>query len=255
MASEERFGYEWRKYHRLNPDYEIQFRRWLGPFGPDAFLGKKVLDAGCGMGRNSYWAFKYGAKELVAFDFDSRTVGAAKKNLSSFPNARIELKSIYDIPWQNEFDLVFCIGVIHHLENPQRAIEKLIEAVKSGGLLVIWVYGYEGNEWLVRFISPVRKYLTSHLPPAVLHVLAYILTLPFWLFLKVGEQKSPYLKQLSRFGFAHVHSIIFDQLLPSIARYYKKDEAYQLLSEDSRLRNTGITPCNQNSWTVYGYKS
>ena len=30
MASEERFGYEWKKYAHLTPVYEDQFRNWTG---------------------------------------------------------------------------------------------------------------------------------------------------------------------------------------------------------------------------------
>ncbi|MEK7482200.1 MAG: class I SAM-dependent methyltransferase, partial [Patescibacteria group bacterium] len=169
MTSANRFGYEWEKYYWLSPDYEIQFQKWLGLFGLEIFQNKKVLDAGCGMGRNSFWALKYGAEELMAFDFDQRTVEAAKKNLAPFPNAQVEFASIYDINWQDEFDVVFCIGVIHHLAQPRKAIEKLIDSAKSGGMVLIWVYGYEGNEWIVRFVSPWRKYITSKLPLSLLH--------------------------------------------------------------------------------------
>jgi len=253
MSSEKRFGYEWQKYHQMDLNYELQFRKWIKPFGPEVFKNKKVLDAGCGMGRNSYWVLKYGAKELVAFDYDERSVEAAKKNLAGLNNAKVDFKSIYQLNYQNEFDIAFSIGVIHHLENPGLAIENLIKALKPGGLILIWVYGYENNEWIVKWISPLRKYLTSKLPPAILHLLAYCFSLPLWFFLKVFSQKSPYLKQVSQFRFSHLHSIVFDQLLPKIANYYKRDEARQLLAEH-QLKNIDISHTNNNSWTVFGYK-
>ena len=253
MASEKRFGYEWQKYHQLDPNYEIQFRRWLGPFGPELFQGRKVLDAGCGMGRNSYWALKYGAKELVAFDYDQGSVEAAKKNLTGFANARVEFKSIYQIDWQDEFDIAFCIGVIHHLANPDLAIKNLIKAVKPGGLILIWVYGYEGNQWIVKLISPIRIHLTSKLPPSLLHLISYCFSLPLYAFIKIFPQKSPYLRQIAQFRFSHLHSIVFDQLLPKIANYYKQAEARQLLAKHN-LENIGLVHTNQNSWTVWGYK-
>lgn len=253
MGSEERFGYEWQKYNRVDPNYEIQFLKWISPFSPEIFREKTVLDAGCGMGRNSFWVSKYGAKEVVAFDFDQRTVEAAKKNLAPLNPARIELKSIYEIPWQDEFDIVFCIGVIHHLENPQLAIKNLIQAAKPGGLILIWVYGFENNEWICRWVNPFRKHLTSKLSPSILHFVSYFLSLPLWLFLKVFRPNSPYCRQISQFKLSHLHTIVFDQLLPKIANYYKKDDARQLLALEG-LKNVGISNCNQNSWTVYGYK-
>ncbi|MDO8264963.1 MAG: class I SAM-dependent methyltransferase [Candidatus Parcubacteria bacterium] len=254
MASEERFGYEWQKYKEINSNYENQFQKWITPFAPEIFKDKKVLDAGCGMGRNAFWALKYGARELIAFDFDKRSVEAAKKNLAGYPNAKVEFKNISEISWQNEFDITFSIGVIHHLKNPGLAIKNMIRALKPGGLILIWVYGYEGNELIVRWLNPIRINFTSKLPLPILHFLTYFLSIPLWTYLKIFPQKSPYFKQISGFSFSHLHSIIFDQLLPTIANYYKKEEAYQLLSEHN-LKDIGISRCNQNSWTVYGYKA
>src|SRR3989338_4637337 len=111
MASSERFGYEWQKYPALTPDYEEQFRAWISPLGQEDFVGKSFLDAGCGMGRNSYWPLEWGAAKAVAFDFDRRSVDAASRNLSAFPQAQVMFKSIYDISWSSEFDVAFSIGV------------------------------------------------------------------------------------------------------------------------------------------------
>ena len=253
MGSEKRFGYEWKKYSRLDPNYESQFKNWISPLQPEIFKGKKVLDAGCGMGRNSYWALKYGAKELVAFDYDKNSLKSAYKNLNSFKNAFVVYKSIYQIDWQDQFDIVFCIGVIHHLQDSQLAIINLKKALKLGGLLLIWVYGYENNEWIVKWINPIRRNITSKLPVSLLHFLSYFCSFPLWLYLKIRPPKSAYLKQISTFKYKHLHSIVFDQLLPAIANYYKKDEAYHLLSQ-AGLKNINISHTNNKSWTVYGYK-
>ncbi|TSD05535.1 MAG: radical SAM protein [Parcubacteria group bacterium Athens0714_12] len=46
MGSEKRFGYEWGKYHQMDSNYEIQFKKWISPFSQEIFKDKKVLDAG-----------------------------------------------------------------------------------------------------------------------------------------------------------------------------------------------------------------
>lgn len=254
MASSDRFGFEWQKYRQLDPNYEIQFKKWIYPLTEKDFKDKKVLDAGCGMGRNSYWALKYGAREVTAFDFDKRTIKSASELLGKFKNARVEFADIYAIPYENEFDLVFSIGVIHHLESPDIAIQNLIKAAKPGARVLIWVYGYEGNEWIVKFVSPIRELITSHLPPFLLDFLAHFISIPFFILVKLMPTKNPYIHQLKNFQFKHIHSIIFDQLLPKIANYYKKEEAKNLLLNKG-LKNIEIYHCNNNSWTVTGVKT
>lgn len=255
MASEKRFGYEWHKYNQLDSNYEMQFRKWIGLLKPGDFKDKKVLDAGCGMGRNSYWALKYGAKQLLAFDYDQRSVAAAKKNLSCFNNCQIEFRNIYELPWQNEFDIAFSIGVIHHLENPYLAVNNLIKSVRPGGTILIWVYGYQGNQWIVRLVNPVRKNITSKLPVGLVHFLSHFASLPLWLWVKTFKGPGPYLNQLSKFKFWHTHSIVFDQLIPKVANYWRKEEAYQLFDNFRKdLKEINIYPVNNNSWTVLAKK-
>jgi SAM-dependent methyltransferase len=230
MSSEHRFGYEWDTYALMTPDYERQFRNWTHPLVPDDWKGKYILDAGCGMGRNSYWPMKWGAKHVTAFDFDQRSVARAKETLKEFSNTEVLYKSIFEIDWSQKFDVAFSIGVIHHLEDPVLALKNMTDALKSGGKLVVWVYSYEGNEWIVRFVDPVRKGVTSRLPVSLVHFLSYGCSIPLYFFLKLYRGKSAYLKQISSFNFWHVHSIVFDQLIPDIAHYWKRDEVRSLVT-------------------------
>jgi 2-polyprenyl-3-methyl-5-hydroxy-6-metoxy-1,4-benzoquinol methylase len=163
-GTQHQFGYEWNIYRDILPIHQEQFCRWIAPVQLEFFQGKTFLDAGCGIGRNSYWPLQAGAKSGYAFDYDSRTVAVAKPNLSQFPHATVALQSIYEIEFENEFDIVFCIGVLHHLAEPRRAIENLVRAVKPGGIVIFWVYAYEGNERYLKWGNPVRLAITSRLP-------------------------------------------------------------------------------------------
>jgi SAM-dependent methyltransferase len=254
MSSEERFGFEWNKYSELDPNYELQFARWVYPLTQADFSGRRVLDAGCGMGRNSFWALKWGASKVTAFDFDRRSVSHAEKNLSEFTNAEVLFKSIYDIDWQNEFDVVFSIGVIHHLKNPRLAVSNLVRAAKPGATILLWVYSHEGSEWIVKYINPIRKNITSKLPVGLTHVLAYFFSVPLWFFVKIFRSPSPYLKQLSGFKFRHIHSIVFDQLIPEVANYWTKDEARDLFGGLGVENLQVIRPPTECGWTVTAKK-
>lgn len=253
MASTERFGYKWSRYTDILPEHGVQFRKWIVPLAPADFRGARVLDAGCGIGANAFWMLQWGAKEVVAFDVDPRTVAAARKNLAAFPNARVLARSIFDIDWKDEFDFALSIGVIHHLEDPARAVQKLAQSVRLGGQVLIWVYGYEGNGWIVRYVSPVRRLIASRMNIGLLHFLTYCVSIPFYLFVKFLPTRSTYFQQLKGFRFSHTHSIIFDQLLPAIAHYYRESEAKDLLRQ-ADLTDVTAHHVNGISWAVIGRK-
>jgi SAM-dependent methyltransferase len=254
MSSQDRFGYEWDRYSRLSEDYEGQFRNWTNPLTPEDWKGKKVLDAGCGMGRNSYWPMKWGASAVTAFDFDERSVARAKQTLKEFPTATVIFKSIYDIDWKDEFDFAFSIGVIHHLKDPTLALKNMVTALRPGGKLLVWVYSYEGNEWIMKYVNPVRIHITSKLPPSFVHFIAYFCSVPLYFFVKLFRGPSAYLKQLSTFDLWHVHSIVFDQLIPDVANYWQREEVWAL-AEGLPLANIGVeAPPNNSGWILRATK-
>lgn len=254
MSSQERFGYEWDKYSWVAKDYEGQFLNWTYPMQAEDWNGKNVLDAGCGMGRNSYWPMKWGAGSITPFDYDERSVDRAKETLKEFSTATVLYKSIYDIDWKDNFDIAFSIGVIHHLAEPKRAVANMVTALKSGGKLLVWVYGYEGNEWIVRFVDPVRIHLTSKLPLPLVHFLSYFCSIPLYIFVKIRKGPSAYLKQLSTFDFWHIHSIVFDQLIPDVANYWKKEEVLELVEGLSLENISVIPPPNNSGWILTAIK-
>lgn len=254
MASEERFGYEWDRYSTVAPQYEAQFLNWTDTRGKADWQGLSVLDAGCGMGRNSYWPLSYGASRVVAVDNDEKSLAAARATLARFPNAVIERRDLNALPWDGDFERVMCIGVLHHVRRPRPVLENLVRALKPGGKLIVWVYSYEGNEWIVRYVNPVRTLLTSRLPLPVVHVLAYGCSVPLWLYLKLGLARTPYLKELSTYPFWHVHSIVFDQLIPAVANYWKKEECEKLLAGLPLTTVSVRRPGNGMGWILKGTK-
>lgn len=252
MASEERFGYEWSQFNAILPEYEEQFLKWVSPLAKNYFRRKVILDAGCGIGRNSFWPLIYGAKSIYAFDHDKRTVKVAKQNLKKFPNAKVEFLNIYSIPYSNLADLSHAIGVIQHLENPDAAIKELVKATKKGGLVLVWVLAKEGNIAII-FIFNILRLATSRLPLPIVDLFSYIVTIPIFLLVRLAPIDHPYIKQISNYHFGHTRSIVLDHLIPRIINYWSKSEAKNLLAK-AGLSNIQITRVNRNSWTVIGAK-
>jgi SAM-dependent methyltransferase len=245
------FGEEWSRYPEILPEHRAQFQAWIQPIEVAEFAGKRFLDAGCGTGRNSVWPLEAGAAEAVAFDADPRTVAVARKNLQRFPHCRVEQCSIYDLPHNNEFDIVFCLGVVHHLAEPRRALEKLVKTLKPGGRLIVWVYGREGNGLYLTLVEPFRR-LTSRLPARVTLMVSKLLTVILRASL-VLPWKDPYMRFLRGLGFRHTEAIVFDQLLPSIAHYWRRGEVLSLVS-GLPLRVDHLTHVRGMSWTLVGTK-
>jgi SAM-dependent methyltransferase len=202
-GSPDRFGYSWDQYADLLPEHEEQFLRWTA-LDKSFWKGVRFLDAGCGIGRNSYWPMTYGALGGVAVDVDDRTLRRARKNLAQFPNVEVRNQSIYDLREAETFDIAFSIGVVHHLSDPDAAIARLAHAVKPGGLVLVWLYGRENNGWIVYLFNPLRRALFSRLPLRLLHALSWQLSALLWCALRLGIQPGPYSRLLRGFSFEHL---------------------------------------------------
>jgi SAM-dependent methyltransferase len=250
-GSPERFGYEWHNYAELRPEYEEQFRRWTVHLAPEDWRGLDFLDVGCGMGRNSYWPMRYGAAACTAIDVDARSLAAARRNLAGFPSVTVRELSAYEIDARDRFDIAFSIGVIHHLEFPERAVRAMAQAVKPGGRVLIWVYGRENNEWIVTLFDPLRKALFSRLPIGLVHHLALYPSALLWLGLRLGIGRIAYFQLLRRLSFRHLRSIVFDQMLPKIAHYWPREAAIALLRQ-AGLEDVRAAWVNEMSWSVIG---
>src|SRR5207245_1484574 len=122
-------------YSEILPESRAQLQNWLGSTTIESFSGKTVLDVGCGMGRNPYWMAQAGARQVTAVDVDEGSLGSARKNLAPLPNATVKKCSAYDLDPGSlgTFDRVTCIGVLHHLDDPELALTKMWSCVSPGG--------------------------------------------------------------------------------------------------------------------------
>lgn len=252
-GTQHQFAYEWERFPEIVPHHQEQFRRWIGTFSEEGFAGKTFLDAGCGMGRNAYWALKAGARAALCIDYDERTLAAARNNLAEFPHCEVRYQSIYDLDEPEKFDVAFAIGVIHHLAEPRRAIENLVSSLVPGGSLILWLYGREGNELYLALVDPVRRHLTSKLPPALTHGLARALTVALKAYLALPHRRA-YEKLLRQHSFRQLEAIVLDQLIPTIANYWTRADVLDLIA-GLPLENVQLTHTNGMSWSVVAVKA
>lgn len=199
----ESFGYEWTKFDKIQPEDQQFWKRYFADVPMDALSGKLVLDAGCGKGRFSYFTAPL-VGNLVALD-GSLAVLAARKNLSGFSNASVVQGDLRRIPLKPEtFDLVFCLGVLHHLPDPREGFRNLVRFVRPGGRLLIYVYSRAPSSGVrassLAAAAALRR-ITVRLPRPLLR----FVTLPIALFLYLGFVAPGALGD--RFGLKHLQSL------------------------------------------------
>ncbi|MFH1691088.1 MAG: class I SAM-dependent methyltransferase [Candidatus Omnitrophota bacterium] len=113
----------------------------------DFLAGKKCLDAGCGgKGRALKGLFRLGSRDITAIDISEINLeNARNENKEILDCVNFKFMSILDLDASQErFDFIHCSGVVHHMENPQKAIEMLYRCLKPGGHLYIGVFGRGG---------------------------------------------------------------------------------------------------------------
>ena len=248
------FGYEWTKYSELADRYRQQFLDWLHPVDEAFFRGKAVLEGGCGKGRHSALAAEFGARDVVSLDL-GEAVEAAFANTRHLSNVHIVQADLNQPPVRAVFDYAFSVGVLHHLPNPERGFRALLSRVHPGGHISAWVYGREGNGWIVHTVTPIREHVTSRLPHGVLDALSGLLTVPLFAATRLvygplkgrGLPYGAYLSYIAPFPFREQRSIVFDHLVTPIAYYIRREE-FPGWFERAGLQDVYIEQHNGNSW-------
>ncbi len=212
------FGFEWAKFNDIFAEYEANFLSYIDPIGKDFFKDKLVLDAGCGAGRHSYFAAKYGAR-VVAIDLSEKAIQSTKNNLKEFTNCEVIQSDIFSFEYPEKFDCIFSIGVLHHLPTPQQlGFYKLNSLLKKGGVISIWIYSKEDNWLAIHLYEPLRK-ITTRLPHKLLYYLSYI---PAVLVEICNRLKLPLFSYYSKFPFKTKWNDAFDVFSAPSAKYYSK---------------------------------
>lgn len=251
------FAYEWRTFSRLAEYYREQFLDWIAPIAPAFFPGKTVLDAGCGKGRHLVWVSQFGAREVIGVDL-SEAIEIAYRHTKHLPNVHVIQADLLELPLKKEsFDYVYSVGVIHHLPEPQQGFKELVSFLKPAGHISIWVYGREGNGWLVWIVNPIQRLILSRVPARLLEALSWPLAGLLSLLARATRYlRLPYrayLRWVAQFPFFELHAIVFDHLAPRIVHYLRGEEIERWFQEAS-LEKFTLSWRNRNSWRATGVK-
>ncbi|GAB4486964.1 MAG: hypothetical protein OHK006_15450 [Thermodesulfovibrionales bacterium] len=143
------FGRNWQDFVRRSLNNErvrAAEDSLTGFLGMPDLAGRTFLDIGCGSGLFSLAAHRLGAQSVRSFDLDPFSVECTRwlKEREGNPgNWSVGCGSILDtvfLAGQEQADVVYSWGVLHHTGSMWRAIENAITLVRPGGLLYLAIY-------------------------------------------------------------------------------------------------------------------
>ena len=139
-------GYNWR----WNWTSAYSFCTGMKP----AIQDIRILDAGCGTGSGTDYLIHLNPEaEVTAIDLSEKALEMAEERCNrsgviakhAKPVKFFNLKLEEATNLEGEFDFINCVGVLHHLPEPEKGIQALAKKLKPGGILHIFVYAELGR--------------------------------------------------------------------------------------------------------------
>ncbi|MBD2307208.1 class I SAM-dependent methyltransferase [Chroococcidiopsis sp. FACHB-1243] len=116
----------------------------------------RILDAGCGTGVGTEYLVHLNPEaQVVGIDLSAGALAVARERCQRSGANRVEFQhlSLYDAEQlPGEFDLINCVGVLHHLPDPIRGIQAIASKLAPGGIMHIFVYGELGR-WEIKLMQ------------------------------------------------------------------------------------------------------
>lgn len=116
----------------------------------------RILDAGCGTGVSTEYLVHLNPEaQVTGIDISEGALSVARERCQRSGASRVSfhhlsLTEVAQLP--ESFDLINCVGVLHHLPDPQAGISALAEKLAPGGLMHIFVYAELGR-WEIRLMQ------------------------------------------------------------------------------------------------------
>lgn len=122
----------------------------------------KVLDIGCGEGRNIETILNV-TKDIVGIDNDPKAVIDAQAHLAKTPTVQILLADVIAMPFpDNSFDVVTLMMTLVNFSNTKvRALKEMVRVLNQNGKIIISVYSENAFDERIKMYkisnSPIKR--------------------------------------------------------------------------------------------------
>ncbi len=124
-------------------------------------IAQNVLIAGCGTGQQLVYKTSYENSNIVAIDLSLSSLAFAKRKMQELKHNNIEFLQgdILSLNKLNKkFDVIECVGVLHHLKNPEDGLRILLDNLKPNGYLKLGLY----SEYARKHIVELREFVKTN---------------------------------------------------------------------------------------------
>lgn len=225
--------YQWERFLET-ADIET-FLQFIFPTRLEDFSGKVVLDAGCGNAGYTKLVSQY-ALRVVGVDKYSAEV--ACRSVAGRGNVEIVRGDIETMDLGEQYDMIYSVGVLQHLDRPEAGFRNLARHLKPGGVLNVWVYSREGNALSILLFEPLKRVLLRRLPRGALKVLAHV-CLGFLVVLAHSVYRLPLAlpyREYFRHFRAQSHSRklmkVFDKLNAPMTHWFARENVARWFQDD-----------------------
>lgn len=262
------FAESWRRVGTVYT--REQFLDWFAPLTPDDLRGREVLELGFGNGSLLVHVAACQPARVVGIELGD-TIEHTRGLVEEVTGAPVTLvRGDLTKADLGLFDVVYCIGVLHHLSDPEEGFRAVLRHTKPGGRFHCWVYAREGNAAILLFVDPLRR-IASRAPWWVAkYVLALPLVVPYFVFAKtmrmagLSGPRSPlrwlplfdYTRWISERPFSFFHHVATDQLIAPTTHYIPRATVEAWLDDGSIDRESVyVVFRNRNSWKFGGRRN
>ncbi len=125
--------------------------------GSDTIKTPQILVAGCGTGQHVVCAAaRFPGARIQAIDLSLASLAYARRkaeemgyqSISFMQGDILKLNSL-----KQQFDMIECGGVLHHMEEPEEGLDRLLDLLKPGGTMGIGLYSRKAR----RYINNLKK--------------------------------------------------------------------------------------------------